>query len=204
MKEHLENKSLTERFRHLFDLIGSVPFRKNRGPENEVPFYICPFNPGEAADMERAQGNLVKKLENRGILILEINLYDLSVKILRERGIWDQILKTEGSVPKDQLLELMQGVLDPETHLVPAIKKKCLKRPGFQVLFLTGVGEVFPFIRSHNVLNNLQRAVPDKPAVMFFPGAYTYSPEAGASLSLFGLFRGDRYYRAFNIYNCGV
>jgi hypothetical protein len=55
------------------------------------------------------------------------------------------------------------------------------------VLFLTGIGEVFPYIRSHNVLNNLQSTPKDKPTVMFFPGEYRHSLEQGASLELFGL-----------------
>jgi hypothetical protein len=74
----------------------------------------------------------------------------------------------------------------------------------FDVLFLTGVGEVYPFIRSHTVLNNLQRVAKDRPTVLFFPGEYSYSPEEGASLDLFGRLRGDRYYRAFNIYHSHV
>ena len=70
------------------------------------------------------------------------------------------------------------------------------------VLFLSGVGEVFPYIRSHNVLNNLQSTAKDKPTVMFFPGEYTHSPESGASLDLFGRLHDDKYYRAFNIFHC--
>ena len=31
----------------------------------------------------------------------------------------------------------------------------------FDVMFITGVGEVFPYIRSHNVLNNLQSTAKD-------------------------------------------
>ena len=71
-----------------------------------------------------------------------------------------------------------------------------------EVLFLSGVGEVFPYIRSHNVLNNLQSTAKEKPTVMFFPGAYTHSLESGASLDLFARLHDDKYYRAFNIFHC--
>ena len=107
----------------------------------------------------------------------------------------------EGSVSKEQLKELLQGVLDSEAHFVPAIAAK-LASTDFEVLFLSGVGEVFPYIRSHNVLNNLQSTAKEKPTVMFFPGAYTHSPESGASLDLFGRLHDDKYYRAFNIFHC--
>jgi hypothetical protein len=72
------------------------------------------------------------------------------------------------------------------------------------VLFIAGVGEVFPYIRSHNVLNNLQKAAKLRPTVLFFPGDYSHSIEAGASLDLFGRLRDDKYYRAFNIYDYQV
>jgi hypothetical protein len=116
----------------------------------------------------------IDRLEQAGVRILEINLYDLSIEILKERDIWDQIVEMEDSVSKEQLKELLQGVLDPEAHLVPAIAAK-LASTDFEVLFLSGVGEVFPYIRSHNFLNNLQSTAKEKPTVMFFPGAYTHS-----------------------------
>jgi hypothetical protein len=72
----------------------------------------------------------------------------------------------------------------------------------FELLFLSGVGEVFPYIRSHNVLNNLQSTAKDKPTLMFFPGAYTHSLESGASLDLFSRFHDDKYHRAFDIFHC--
>lgn len=83
---------------------------------------------------------------------------------------------------------------------MPAIAAK-LQTAELDVLFLSGVGEVFPYIRSHNVLNNLQSTAKEKPTVMFFPGSYTHSLETGASLDLFGKLHDDKYYRAFNIYH---
>jgi len=69
----------------------------------------------------------------------------------------------------------------------------------FDIFFLTGIGEVFPFIRSHNVLNNLQSVVTGKPMLMFFPGRYEQSDTLGSSLVLFGRLKDDQYYRAKNI-----
>ena len=151
--------------------------------------------------MERLQHQLVNRLEQVGVRILEINLYDLSIKILKDRDIWNQILEMEESLAKEQIKELLQGVLDPEAHLVPAIADK-LKSSDFDVLFLSGVGEVFPYLRSHNILNNLQSTAKEQPTIMFFPGAYTHSLESGASLDLFGRLHDDKYYRAFNIFHC--
>lgn len=197
----LSSRPISERFEHLLSVISAERFLKKQGLGNEVPFFICPYKPEEAIEMERVQHQLANRLGNKGIKVLEINLYDLSISILKDRGIWEQIIKSEESISKDQLKELLQGVLDPETHLVPAIAEQMAKED-FDVLFLSGVGEVFPYIRSHNVLNNLQSTAKEKPTIMFFPGSYTHSPESGASLDLFGRLHHDKYYRAFNIFHC--
>ena len=195
--------TIAERFDHLLKLISSERFLKMQGLGNEVPFFICPFSPKEAVQMEQMAHQLANRLVQQGVQVLEINLYDLSIELLRERGIWERVLQIETTVDKARFKELLQGVLDPETHLVPAIAKKMAAQSS-DVLFITGVGAVFPYIRSHNVLNNLQSTAKDQPTVLFFPGKYTQSLESGASLDLFGRLHDDKYYRAFNIYQIGV
>ncbi len=187
-----------ERFDHLLKVIASERFLMKQGLGNEVPFFICPYPADEAVAMEAMRASLVKQLENRGVRVIEINLYDLSIDLLRKRGIWEEALAAERDIGKDELKELLQGVLDPETHLVPAIGER-LSSQEYDVLFLSGVGEVYPYIRSHNVLNNLQSTAKEKPTVMFFPGKYTHSLATGASLDLFGILHDDKYYRAFDI-----
>ncbi len=197
----MDKKPMQERFHHLVSVISGQRFLQKQGLGNEVPFFLCPFKPEESVGMERLQKQLVNHLAQVGVRVLEINLYDLSIALLKERGIWEQVLALEESVSKEQLKELLQGVLDPEAHLVPAIANR-IAGAEYDVMFLSGVGEVFPYIRSHNVLNNLQSTAKEKPTVMFFPGAYTHSLESGASLDLFGRLHDDKYYRAFNIFHC--
>jgi hypothetical protein len=193
--------NLQASFDHLLTVLSGKRFLQKEGLGNEVPFFICPYDATISVEVARRQKQLVNRLEQSGIRVLEINLYDLSIEILKERGIWEQILEIEPSVSKDELKELLQGVLDPETNLVPAMASK-LKNNEFDMLFLTGVGEIFPYIRSHHVLNNLQSTAKEKPTLMFFPGTYTHSLESGASLDLFQRLHDDKYYRAFNIFHC--
>lgn len=192
------DRNIHERFTHLLETIGSQRFLEMKGLGNEVPFFICPYPPEEHNEMMRISDQLVSQLGNQGVQVLKVDLYDLSIELIKERGIWERILEQEQSLSKDELKELLQGILDPENHLVPAIAKE-MGQNDFDVLFITGVGEVFPYIRSHTVLNNLQSTAKDKPTVMFFPGKYTQSLSEGASLDLFGRLQDDKYYRAFNI-----
>lgn len=199
----IESLPIQERFKHLLKLISSERFLKKQGLGNEVPFFICPYDPKEAFDMDKTRNQLCKQLGHQGVQVLDVNLYDLAIKILKERDIWERILGMEQEVAKEQLKELLQGALDSERHLVPAIAQE-MSKGSYDVMFISGIGEVFPYIRSHNVLHNLQSTAKDKPTVLFFPGKYTHSLEDGASLDLFGRLHDDKYYRAFNIYHCEI
>jgi hypothetical protein len=218
MSQKISQQPLSTRFEHLVSVISSPRFLEMRGLNNDLPFYICEFKATEAFEMQRMQGQLtntlaslsVECLGGRGIKVLEVNLYDLCIDLLKARegsspdtNLWDEILAIESEVEKDSLLELLQNVLDIGDYLIPAIGER-LRQVEFDVLFLSGIGEVFPHIRSHNVLNNLQSTAKDKPTVMFFPGEYRHSLEQGASLELFGLLHDDKYYRAFNIFETQV
>ncbi len=198
------NISAEQCFEHLLKVIESERFREKKGLGNEVPFFICPYPPQINLEIEKVVHQLCTTLEGQKIIILNINLYDLVIELLQERGIWEQVLELESSLPsKTQLLELFQSVLDPENHLIPAITNK-MENINFDVMFLSGVGEVFPYIRSHNVLNNLQSKAKNQPTIMFFPGVYTHSLSSGASLDLFDRLHDDKYYRAFNIFDYEV
>jgi len=197
----LDSRTIPEIFDHLLALIASRRFLDRQGLGNEVPFFICPYRPDQSVEMDRTRRQLVHHLDTRGVRVLDVVLYDLCVDLLRSRGIWDQILEIEATVSKGELLELLQGVLDPEAHVIPAIAARMAEHP-HEVLFVSGVGAVFPYLRSHNVLNNLQTVAKDHPTVLFFPGAYTHTLAGGASLDLFGRLHDDKYYRAFNIFHC--
>ena len=214
MKHKFGQRSLSERFEHLRQVIGGERFLQMKGLNSDLPFYICDFPAIEAVDMQRMQRQLVNSLAGmnvaclggRGVAVMEINLYDLSIELLKAdegssegSSLWDELIAIEPDTDKDHFIETLQNKLDPKEHLIPAIAER-LAKTDHDVLFLSGIGEVFPYIRSHNVLNNLQSTAKARPTVMFFPGEYKYSLEHGASLELFGCLHDDKYYRAFNIF----
>lgn len=184
---------------HLFAVLSGRRFLNMEGLSNEVPFFIYPYPPELALDVAKAKKRIKTRLATeKGIQVREVNLYDLSVEILKERGDWDEVLEIEPTVAKAEFTELLRSMLNPQQHLAPAIAAK-IADGGFDIFFLTGIGEVFPYIRSHNVLNNLQSVVTGKPMLMFFPGRYEQSDTLGSSLVLFGRLQDDQYYRAKNI-----
>ena len=213
MSQKISQQPLASRFEHLVKVISGERFLQMKGLNNDLPFYICEFKAAEALEMERLRRQLINTLESttvgclsgRGVKVLDINLYDLCIQLLQVREgstegsrLWDEVLEVEHDVEKDSLLELLQNVLSIEDYLIPAIGER-IQQSDFDVLFLSGIGEVFPYIRSHNVLNNLQSVVVGRPMLMFFPGRYEQSDTLGSSLVLFGRLKDDQYYRAKNI-----
>ncbi|MBX3116429.1 MAG: DUF1788 domain-containing protein [Cryobacterium sp.] len=195
----MTTQQVLDQEQHLLAVLSSPRFLQMEGLGNEVPFFIYPYDPEDALAVAEAKKRIKNKLETtQGVTVLEINLYDLTVEMLKERGIWERLLKLEVEQGKDAFLKPLQNMLDPGTKLIPAIKAK-LDIASYDILFLTGIGEVFPYIRSHNLLNNLQTVVTATPMVMFFPGDYVKSAGSGYSLKLFGKLPEDNYYRAFDI-----
>jgi len=62
------------------------------------------------------------------------------------------------------------------------------------LILMSGVGNVYPWIRAHSLLNNLQQVTGNKPLVLFYPGEYD-----GQALRLFGKLGGNNCYRAFRL-----
>lgn len=192
-------RDLAERFTKLEQVLSSAQFLNKEGISGEVPFFIFAYNPSQENEVENEAKRLFSRMEISGISILEINLYDLVVSIVQERGKWDRLLKAEEGMDKEKFKTQLQNLTDVETKLIPRIAELIAEKPGLQLLALTGVGLVYPFIRTHNVLNNLQKVAKDYPTLLFFPGRYTYTEGRGSSLDLFGDLNEDKYYRAFNI-----
>lgn len=182
---------------HLSDVVVSDAFLQNQGLNNEVPFHICPFHPSLQNEMNQLVRQLINCLSEAGKNVLEINLYDLVVDILKREDDWKWLLENEASTSRAELQEELQGVLDVESVITPEMVRR-MDSAAFDVLLVTGIGEIFPYIRSHNILNNLQKCAKQKPTLMFFPGQYKHSLDEGAKLVLFNQLP-DGYYRAFNI-----
>lgn len=193
------NRSLTQDERHVYDVLRSERFLKMEGLSKEVPFFIYHFPPSWTRDVERMRDRVRTKLQSDdGLTVAQIDLYDLAVDLLAERGVWERVVELEPTMDKGEFREVLQGMLDPHDHIAPAIRAR-LQDQSSDIVFLTGLGEVFPFIRTHTVLENLQSVVVGRPMVAWFPGTYEFTQTAGHQLRALNLSASDSYYRAKDI-----
>ncbi len=183
--------NLDERLNKIVSRLEDPAFLTNSGIGNEIGFYIFDYPPEEELRVREAV-TLVKKYfaGSTKPRVVEVNLLDLLVDILKERRAYDKVLAHEMSWSGDQL----------NKKLAPIVKKEVVARQitaaageEADIILITGVGAVSPLIRMHEVLNNLHDKLDTRPVVIFYPGKYNMQ-----ELVLFGLLDAN-YYRAFRL-----
>ncbi|KOY80016.1 DUF1788 domain-containing protein [Lysinibacillus macroides] len=184
--------TLKERLKKISNRIKEDKFIEGRGLGNEISFYIFDYDPKDELEV-RDFIKILHKEFNNGLYnrrIIEFDLYKMLIEITKEKRIFDRIFDMEERQGKDALFKAMTTFAKPEIFL-----QKIKEQMGeHNVVFLTGVGKVYPFVRSHNILNNLQEVLDKIPVILFYPGQYS-----GQDLQLFGKFKDDNYYRAFRL-----
>ncbi len=186
-------ENIRQKFEHLLKVIQEEKFLSMEALGGEIPFFISAYNPKQELEVVKAIKGLKNQLENKGISVLELNLYDICMQIVDEELGEGEVFELEKELAKEEFKTTIQAIIDINEVYMPQLKSM-IDNSLAKVYFITGVGQVFPFLRSHNILNNLQNIAKSAPTLMFFPGKYN-----GQSLELFELLKDDNYYRAFNI-----
>jgi Domain of unknown function (DUF1788) len=188
----LRKLNIYERLNKIIYKIEDETFIKGRGLGNEISFYVFDYDPKDEL-IVRDHIEYIKKYFSRPTSerkIIEFDLYKMMLDIANEKGILDKIFDQEQKKGKEFLYNAMTNFAQPSIFL-DKIKTEV---EGYNVVFLTGIGKVYPFVRSHTILNNLQEVLDKIPVILFYPGKYT-----GQSLELFGKFKDENYYRAFQL-----
>ena len=183
-----------ERLDKIWDRISDEDFLANRGVANEVRYYVFDYEPCDELII-REKIKALKKQSNPdadGFQIVEYDLYEMVIQILEEKGYIEKCIKFEDDKGMEYLYTAVTKMLRLTNDYNLIVSRILENTPKNAVVFLTGVGKVFPFVRSHNVLNNLHQVLDSVPVVMFYPGTWN-----GQSLSLFGTITDGNYYRAF-------
>lgn len=182
--------SLGERLERIIDELSSDNFINGKGLGNEIGYYIFDYEPKEELMVREYIKYIIKEFNklNCNRKIIEIDLYKILVKFLKQEDDFHQIINLENKEGKEYILEAISTFINADIYC--EIIREMSEESG--IIFLTGIGKVYPFMRSHNILNNLQQYLNNKPVVMFYPGEYS-----GQDLKLFKKFKDENYYRAF-------
>ena len=187
---------LDERLNKIEEKISDKAFRQNKGLGNEVGYYIFDYPAKDELQVRNHIEYLKTKINksNSDVTIVEFDLYDMIISILKERGYLDKCFEFEKTKGLEHAIDAIIKMLRLTAKNNLLVNHILDNTPPDCVVFITGVGKCYPIVRSHNVLNHLHQVLDTVPVVMFFPGEYS-----GQDLHLFGNIRDDNYYRAFKL-----
>ena len=183
-----------EKLDGIWKRISDPVFLANKGTANEVRYYVFDYEPCDELIVRQKIIDLKKKNNpvNDGFTIYEYDIYDLVMQMLEEKGYIEKCIKFEESKGKEYLYNAITKMLRLTNDNNLIVNYISDNTPEKSVVFLTGVGKIYPYVRAHNILNNLHQVFDRVPVVMFYPGRWN-----GQSLSLYGTINDGNYYRAF-------
>lgn len=187
--------SFEERLNQILPRITSSDFLTNQGLGNEIGFWIFDYPPEREMDMRAFLRDVIEPALTKHqppIRSASVNLFELVIGLLQERGLLDKAIEMQQSKGDEAALNALRSVLKEDK-----IAQKLMEQidlPNLDVLILSGVGAVYPILRTHTLLSALHPHMKDKPLLMLFPGRYD-----GYSLRLFNKLVEDHYYRAFRL-----
>ena len=187
--------SLEERLNQILPRVTSRDFLDSKGLGNEIGFWIFDYPPDREMDVrDFLSGTVVPALgkQSPAIRCAVVDLLTLVTELLEERKLLDKAIAMQQTKGNDGALAALRSVLK-EDKLAQKIAD-LHDIAALDLLVLTGVGAVYPMLRTHTLLSALHPIMGNTPLLMFFPGRYD-----GHSLRLFNTLAEDHYYRAFRL-----
>ncbi|MDR9786284.1 MAG: DUF1788 domain-containing protein [Peptococcaceae bacterium MAG4] len=189
-------KTIYERLDEILPIITDKRFRENKGLGNEIGYYIFDYDPEDEIIVREHIRFLKQKINNEGMdfYIRELDLYEIMIEILEQKGYLKKVFDMEKKKGTDAILKPIKNTLrlTQKNDLVVEYIREMVQEN--DVVFLTGIGKIWPIIRSHTVLNVLHSVIDRVPLIMFYPGTYS-----GQDLNLFDEISDQNYYRAFKL-----
>jgi hypothetical protein len=186
--------SFETRLNQVIDRLLSKELLGNEGLGNEIGFYIFDYEPEKELQVRAFIETIKDQLPKRkpDIRFMHINLFELLIGYLQERNLLDRAFQLQKDKGDEELLKALKGPLH-EMKIAKYFVEKA-KPEEHDLILMSGVGNSWPVLRSHTLLNSLHPLMNDTPLVIFYPGKFD-----GQGLRLFGKLKESNYYRAFRL-----
>lgn len=186
--------TLNQRLDKILPRVISDDFLSGSGIGNEIAFYIFDYPPEDELQVRAHIPVLLDHIRKQRpeLRVQHVNLFDLVLDYLKSRNLLDKALQMQRDKGDEALRNALKAPLH-ESKLSAVFAD--VARPSQQdLIVVSGVGSIWPLLRSHTLLSNLHSVLGHTPLVMFYPGRYD-----GQSLRLFGKLKNANYYRAFKL-----
>lgn len=184
-----------ERLNQILPRLTSKELLNNQGLSNEIGIWVFDYPLERELEMRAFMTEVIEPALAKNhppIRFATVNVFDLAIGLLEERGLLDKAFEMQKSQGNDKALESLRRVLKEDKlaeRLVSQIDLSSL-----DLVILTGVGSAYPILRTHTLLSALHPLMKDTPLLMLYPGKYD-----GYSFRLFNNLSEDHYYRAFRL-----
>ena len=185
----MREQKLKERLDSLRDLIQKPEFLEGKGLSNEVNIRIFCYDPSEEM-MVRHFIEQIMADQSMDCRLIVYNLYEVFLSICEDKRIVEKIPAMEDKKGTEFIRDQLSRLANNSAFVE---KMKYELHQAGDVILITGVGDAFPFIRVHDLLNAMQPEFPDVPILVLYPGNYD-----GRDVQLFNCLKKNPYYRAFN------
>lgn len=192
----VERRKIAEQGQFLLKVMSSKDFLESARSLTTPSSFILPYDPADATAADEIRAILVRDLKTYGIDVADANLYDTVLSIMDADELFDEYVIMQKTMPTERFTAALKDAVDLEEEIVPALRSSV---EGKDLLFISGVGECYPFLRTHQLLENLSV---DVPVVTFFPGDYRKNADGTNTLDILDIPQGQGggFYRARNIY----
>jgi hypothetical protein len=187
-------EDLTARLNKIIERLESREFLENKGLGNEIGFYIFDYPPGDELRVRDYIKFIIEHLRKKrpDLRIRHVNLFELIVSYLKKRNLLESAINLQRDKGDDAVRKALAGPLHEEKIAKAFIEEA--QPETHDIVLMSGIGNAWPLLRSHTLLNNLHPLMQMTPLVVFYPGVYN-----GQELSLFGRLGDNNYYRAFRL-----
>ena len=172
-----------------------------RGNVMRQSLYVWQYEPSQ----ERFAKDLVAAicsddLPARGVNPLIVNIYDIVLDFLDSEGMWEPLVEAEGEASREEIIMMLQDTVSVNGVIAPKVNEIVAENQDADIVFLCGVGETYPYVRTHSILTELTTP---KPVVLVFPGRFEQRQDGSTSLDILNIDQGASggYYRATNVYD---
>ena len=188
------SETLNERLNKILPRVISDGFLSGSGIGNEVAFYIFDYLPEDELKVRDYLRTLVEHIpkQKHGLRVKHLNLFDLLLEYLNGRNLLDKAIQVQREKGDEALKRALAGPLHEAK--MSSMFAEATQPVQHDLVIVSGVGSVWPLLRSLTLLNNLQSVMGKTPLVMFYPGRYD-----GQTCWLFGKLKNNNYYRAFKL-----
>lgn len=180
---------IKERLDNLRIHIQEPEFLEGKGLSNEVNIRIFCYDAQDEMTVRQFIGQITTD-QSIACNLIECNLYETFLALCDDIDITEAISEMEAADGKEFLLDQLHSAIG-EGEFIEKIQYE--PHNSGDVLMLTGIGDVFPFMRVHSLLEALQPHFSDIPILVMYPGTFD-----GSYVRLFDRLTPNPYYRAFN------